>query len=215
MINYCDSISLYKQINKPTSIVCRWISVAVRTIWSGCCRQKSFQNLAGMDSIDQRLGFLFGAALGRGFSRASGPRASVHSTLRALWAQLAVGYVSAWRPSVISHCQDQQERDGCLLMSARDSYSCLFSPIHLLQASLPSLLRGVREFFVFSDQSNLQFHSPKLWNKRSAAFSNLNLVFSYQEGSLAFSDVFLSWLRSDPLWNYFPDSRSSIDEGSI
>lgn len=126
----------------------------------------------------------------RGFSRASGPRASVHSTLRALWAQLAVGYVSAWRPSVISHCQDQQEWDGCLLMSGRDSYSCLFSPIHLLQTSLLSLLRGVREFFVFSDQGNLQFHSPKLWNERSAALSNLNLVFSYREGSLAFSDAF-------------------------
>lgn len=131
-----------------------------------------------MDSIDQRLGFLFGPALSRGFSRASGPRIKSHSTQRALWAQLAVGYVSAWRPSVISGCQKQQKWDGSLLMSGRDSYSCLFSPIHILQTSLLSWLQGVRELFVFSDQSNLPFYSPTLGNKRSAAFSNLNLVFT-------------------------------------
>lgn len=51
MINYCDSISLYKQINKPTSIVCRLISVTVRTIWSDCCRQKVFRTLLGWTAL--------------------------------------------------------------------------------------------------------------------------------------------------------------------
>lgn len=60
----------------------------------------SFWNLAGTDGSGHCLSFLFGTILTRGFISGAVLGINIHSTQRALWAQLAVGYMSAWRPSV-------------------------------------------------------------------------------------------------------------------
>lgn len=63
------------------------------------------------------------------------------NTLSALWAQLAQGYVSAWRPSVIPPpCLSWQKWDDSLLKSERDSYSWPFLTNSHQSSHLPSLL---------------------------------------------------------------------------
>lgn len=128
---------------------------------------KKKKMLARMNIYVHWLIFLFGIIFNCGFISGADLDINIHSTRRALWAHLAEGYVSAWRPSVIPPCLSLQKWDGSLLMSGRDSYSWLFLTDSHQSSLLPCLLQGVRECFLFSDQSNLQVHSLTVLDKRS------------------------------------------------